>query len=291
VVAPSSPVLAREGLDDGVAVLRSWGLEPWVLPNVLARRGHLAGGDESRLDDLHRALRDPDVRGVFVARGGYGVTRLLDRIAWDTLREDPKVIVGFSDTSALLNAAWNHLDLVTVHGPSVVGLTRQGAQQLSHLRRLLFEPEPPGPIPTDGVRAITEGVAVGPLIGGNLALLTSMVGTPDLPETAGCVLLIEDVNEVPYRLDRMLVHLRRCGVLGDVAGVIVGALTGCEPPGGRPSLTADEVVDDVLGALGVPCVAGLPVGHLDEQVAVPLGARVRVDAAAGEVLLLEPAVS
>lgn len=286
-------MLSREGLAAGLEVLRAWELEPVVAPHCLERLGHLAGSDEHRLSDLHGALSDPSVRAVLAARGGYGVTRLLHRLDWELVRRDPKVIVGFSDISALLNAAWVHAGLVTVHGPSVIGLGRQDGTAAIHLRRLLTSTDPLGrlPDPAGTVRTVRGGTAEGRLLGGNLALLTALIGTADLPDLRGALLLLEDVNEVPYRLDRMLTHLRRAGVLEEVAGVIVGTLTGCLPSVDRPSLTADEVVDDVLGGLGVPCVAGLPVGHIDGQLAVPIGAWARLDAGAGEVEVLEPAVA
>lgn len=290
VVAPSMPVFP-DLLAAGVAALRGSGFRVEVGAHVHAVRGHLAGSDDERLADLNAALRDPGVRAVWAGRGGYGLTRILDGVDWDALAADPKLLVGFSDVTALLHAAWRRLGLVTVHGPSAgrMHLVAEHTDAYRHLLDLVSGRTTPGPLPTLGAtpRGVAPGRAEGRLVGGNLSLLVAGLGTPDQLDTDGAILLIEEVHEPPYKLDRMLTQLRAAGVLARAAGVVVGALVRCDPPRGRPSATADEVVDERLGDLGVPVLAGLPLGHVDRQLALPHGARVAMDADAGTLRLLE----
>jgi muramoyltetrapeptide carboxypeptidase len=305
VVAPSGPV-QDDQLDAGVAQLTTWGYRPVVMPHTRDVHGHLAGTDDARLEDLNAALADPDVRAVWTARGGYGLTRILDRIAWDALAADPKPLVGFSDTTALHLAAWKRLRLVSFHGQFAgrAHLLARYPDAAAHLRSLLAGEVRAGPLPAlDGERpprVVAGGCAEGRLLGGNLTLLTATIGTPWQLDTAGAVLLVEEVGEEPYAIDRSLTQLRGAGLLDDVAGVIVGRFRGCDPVpkvpgrGGVPvapsSATADEVVVERLGDLGVPVLADLPVGHVDRHLALPHGAEVRLDADRG-VLELHGSVS
>lgn len=294
VVSPSSPPFP-ERLRAGLDTLRAWGFEPVVMPHARDERGHLAGLDDDRLADLEAAFADPDLRAVFVGRGGYGSTRLLDRLDWDVLASDPKPLVGFSDVTALSLAAWQRIGLVSVHGPFVGGLPALGGPGVRQLRHLLTDPDPVGPLGGidggKGIHTVTGGTTEGALLGGNLATLCSLVGTADHPDLVGAVVFLEDVNEAPYRVDRMLTQLLRAGVLDDVHGVAVGRFVRCDPPRDRPSLTTDEVLDERLGDLGVPVLRGLPIGHFGRQLAVPVGVRVRLDADRGTLEALEPAVS
>ncbi|MDQ3932681.1 MAG: LD-carboxypeptidase [Actinomycetota bacterium] len=295
VVAPGSPVLSRSRLAAGMQLLRDWGFRPVPMPHLDDVRGHLAGDDTARAADLDRAFRDPKLRAVWAARGGYGSARLLDRLDWEALRRDPKVLVGFSDVTALLAAAWRRLRLVTFHGPFVgqLGDLANDRLRASSLHRLLTDSSAILTLAQGaaGATTVTGGIAEGRLVGGNLALLCSLVGTPDQPDTDGAVLLLEDVHEPPYRLDRMLVQLRRAGLLQRAAGVTVAALRSCAPPADRPSASAQEVIVDLLGDLGVPVLHGLELGHTDGQLAVPLGVRVRLDASARRLTMLEVATA
>ncbi|MDP9022698.1 MAG: LD-carboxypeptidase [Actinomycetota bacterium] len=295
IVSPSSPVVHRDRLERGLAQLRSWGLDPVVFPHADDVHGHLAGTDDDRAADLNAAFRDPGIRAVIASRGGYGVTRILHRLDWAALRHDPKLVVGFSDVTALLLAAWQRLRLVTVHGPFAGRLHLLGGDEESaHLRRLLTDPRPAGMLTRAGdapVETVVGGVAEGRLLGGNLSVLCALVGTVDAPDTDGAILVIEDVNEAPYRLDRSLTQLHRAGVLDHVTGVIVGEMVGCDPPTDRPSLPTAAVVRAAFAGLGIPVVHGLPIGHVDRQLALPLGVRSRLDADAGTLTLLEPATT
>ncbi len=288
IASPSSPVLDRTRLERGLKVLRGWGLSPQVLPQAWALHGHLAGTDEVRAGDLDTAFRDPEVRAVIASRGGYGVTRILDRLDWGALRDDPKLLVGFSDVSGLLLAAWRRLRLVTVHGQFAGRYSLQQPQRLAHLKALLFGAPPGDLLRLDG-RTLVPGQVQGRLVGGNLSLLATLVGTPDQADTRGAIVFLEEVAEPPYRLDRMLTQLLRAGLFRDVAGVAVGTFVDCAPGPDRPSLDVDEVVADRLGDLGVPVITDLPIGHVDHQIALPIGALATLDGDGGTLTLLEGA--
>jgi muramoyltetrapeptide carboxypeptidase len=284
VVAPSGPI-DRAALDRGVAILRDeFGLVVRMRPDVTARRGYLAGDDARRLEEWREAASDLDARALFCARGGYGAMRLLPRLEAPRLLHPPKWVIGFSDATAL-HAALNRAGLVTVHGPlvSTLGLTTPAAR--AHLKALLFgerdlPPASPGAPPPGagcvGTGVIRPGRASGMLLGGSLTLLAHLCGTPWLPPLAGAVLLIEDVDEKPYRLDRYLTQLRLSGALDGVRAVCVGQLTACDHDGERGA----DAVREQIRALGVPAIEGLPVGHEPDNHALPLGSIVAVVAPA-----------
>jgi muramoyltetrapeptide carboxypeptidase len=283
LVSPSGPV-PPDRVEHAVAVLTSWGLKAHVYPHVFKRFGFLGGTDEERATDLNAALNDPQMRGVWCTRGGYGVQRIVDRLDVEAIRTDPKLIVGFSDITALHLALWRRTRLATIHGPVAAQLDK-GPSSLTALGayHAIMTPEP---IRIEADRAEltypvrVAGRASGPLIGGNLSLVAATLGTPDWPDMTGAVLLIEDVNEEPYRVDRMLTQLLRSGALKDVAGVAVGQFTDCGE--------VADVLAERLGGLGVPVLGGLPVGHGEQHVAVPLGTHAELDADAG-VLVIQAA--
>ncbi|CAN5840390.1 LD-carboxypeptidase [soil metagenome] len=284
VVSPCGPVLDHGVLDDSIAVVRSWGLHVVEGAHARAAAGHVAGSDGQRAADLNAAIADPVVRGVWVARGGYGLTRILNRVDWDALATDPKIIVGFSDVTALLVAAWQGVGLVSVHGHFAGPLTAQPVEARDRLRAVLF-----GEVVDVLVGSPLPGAPVGqvtaPLIGGNLTVLAALAGTPDALDAAGCVLLLEEVGEAPYRVDRLLTQLRHSGALDGVVGVVVGAPVACDPPATRPSSTFADVVTDRLGDLGVPVVTDLSIGHMSDQQAVLHGGAVRLDGATGTLTM------
>lgn len=282
VVAPAGkpmPALIARGVE----ILESWGLVVQVAPHVFDEHGYLAGTDENRLADLNGALADRMVRGVFAARGGYGVQRIVDDVDIRAVRRDPKVVVGYSDITSLQARLWRAARLVTIHAPMVNWSDRRtGPDSAEALRAAVMDTEPitvtrdPAE-PSAAVRI--DGVARGRLLGGSLTVLDRAVGTADLPNLAGAILFFEEINEPPYRLDGMLTHLQRSGALRGVAGVAIGQiLNSTAAPGGW---TAAEALTDRLKGLGVPVVGGLRLGHGNGQLTIPLGARATIDAAAG----------
>lgn len=290
VVAPAG-VVDAERLAAGVAVVEQWGLSVELGAAVRARAGYLAGDDASRRADLQRMLDTPEVRAVFCARGGYGSQRLVPDLDLTALVRGPKPIVGYSDATALLGAALR-AGVLAIHGPMVAADLARGLarRSLEHLHALLFDPayrwEAEVPL------AIRPGRATGRLVGGCLSVLVTTLGTPWAPDTRGAILFLEDVNEVPYRIDRMLTHLRQAGCLDAVAGVVFGTMAACRSWDG---IAVADVVRACFADAPYPVGFGLPAGHDPaaagvENLALPLGAHVLLDTEAGRLAALEPAV-
>ncbi|MFD3521104.1 LD-carboxypeptidase [Streptomyces sp. NPDC058653] len=280
VVAPSGPVPA-ERLEAGLDILRGWDLDPVVAPHVLdlhQELAYLAGADEARARDLQDAWCDPTVSAVLCARGGYGAQRMVDLIDWDAVRAaPPKVFVGYSDITALHEAFAVRAGVSTLHGPMVAALTflKDPASQES-LRATLLAPETVRTIGLDTAGALLPGRAHGVTLGGCVSLLAADLGTPHArPSAAGGLLLIEDVEEEPYRLDRILTQLLRSGWLDGVAGVALGSWAGCGPYEAVRTLMLDR-----LGGLGVPVVEELGFGHGPTNLTVPLGVPAVLEASA-----------
>lgn len=301
LIAPAGPLLERDDLVRAQELCRALGYEPVPGEHALARLGYLAGSDEERLADLNGAFRDDSIDAVWCLRGGYGVTRLLDRIDFDALARRPRAVIGFSDITALLAAVTRRAGIVAFHAPPA--RTSMPAFTRRHFTRVLTVAEPAGvleplPQPADvlvpqenRVVTIRGGVAEGALAGGNLTLLQCLIGTPHFPDLDGALLVLEEVDEDLYRIDRILAHLRMAGLLAGVRGVLAGRFTGLERSTGSGAFGLDEVLDHYFGPLGIPAVHGLPVGHIDDQWTLPLGVRARFDADAGTVALMEGAVS
>ncbi|MFJ1707508.1 LD-carboxypeptidase [Kitasatospora sp. NPDC088346] len=282
VAAPAGPP-DPELLDRGTALLESWGLEVTVLPHVRdTHLGHLAGRDADRAADLTAACADPGVRAVFCARGGYGTQRMVDLVDWPRLAAaPPALLIGSSDVTALHEAFAVRLATTTLHAPMpATGAITANPTSAAHLRTVLFEPERVTGLPLTGPQLV-PGTARGRIAGGNASLLAASVGTPTAFPPDGCLLLLEEVGEEPYRLDRILTQLLRAGVLHRAAAFVLGDFTDCGPPHEVEALLADR-----LGGLGVPVACGLPAGHGPLQLTVPLG--VRAELAAGSLTLLEP---
>ena len=279
-VAPAGPP-SHDGATGGIALLESWGLGVRLMPAALAGHpsGFLAADDDRRLADLEAAFGDDKVAGVFCLRGGYGSQRLLDRLDMAPLVRHPKAVVGFSDLTALHVALGQRAGLMTFHGPNLAGDLRRIAQAgASSLHRALFGGEPE----TIVGEPLWPGRVRAPLVGGNLTVLSTLCGTPDALDADGAILLLEDVGEAPYRLDRALTHLRRAGVLDGVAGLAFGTFADC---GGRPGeATPLDVAAAHAQELDVPAVANLPLGHGPEQRTVLLGAPAELDATAGSLV-------
>jgi len=297
IVAPAGPV-DPAALKEGVARLQSWGYRTLLGSSVIARHGYLAGTDSERAADFNAVWGNPDVAAVICARGGYGVMRMLEHIDWDTVRAHPKFLCGFSDITALHVAMEKEAGLVTFHGPMAAAFgeatayNTQGLQ--SALRRTSVYGTIPWPEPAPGSPSrvtLRHGTAEGRLAGGNLTLLCSLLGTPWEPDFTDRILVLEDVDEAPYRVDRMLTQLRLAGLFDGVAGIVFGDSPTCmHGPEGRPSLTLLEVLEEVLGSLRVPVVYGFPCGHTAYRATIPLGTWARLDTSMGTLTVLEPAL-
>jgi muramoyltetrapeptide carboxypeptidase len=297
VLSPAGPVRDREAFEEGLKRLRRWGLRPTPSKHVLESFGFLAGQDAGRLADLQAAISDPAVRGIFCARGGYGVTRILDQIDFGPLACDPKPIVGYSDVTALLAGAWNSAGLVGFHGPMVLSDGFDAATEELQ-RTLLFEPASRRTLPPDASgtppHVMNAGVAEGPLVGGNLSILAALQGTPHAPRSAGAIVFIEDTDEAPYRIDRMLTQLVQARFFDGVAGVVAGDFANASAPAGTDATDLDWVLHDRLGRLKVPVAHGFPFGHRSRSWTLPVGVRARLEAPdrakTPKLVLLDPAV-
>jgi muramoyltetrapeptide carboxypeptidase len=290
LVAPAGPV-APEAVDRAVERVRDWGWEPRLGRHARGRRGYLSGTDEERASDFNEALRDPGVDAIWCLRGGYGTMRVLAEIDWAVLAARPRPVIGFSDNTAL-HLAIQRRGIVSFHAPHPATADFP-AFSAELLRRSLTVPEPAGPLPFPAASAgraetLRGGAAEGPLVGGNLSLLAATLATAVSPRTDGAILFLEEVGEAAYRVDRLLTQLRLAGVLGRVAGVAVGAFTDAESTADAPEIAG--VIEDRLGDLGVPVAIGFPFGHVADNWTLPLGVRARLDADAGTLTLLEPAV-
>jgi muramoyltetrapeptide carboxypeptidase len=301
LIAPAGPLLERDDLTRAEALCRALGYEPVVGRNAYNHHGYLAGTDEERLFDLNQAFLDPGLTAVWCVRGGYGVTRLLDRVDYTAIARRPKALIGFSDITALLNAVSSATGVVTFHGP--VARASMPAFSRAHFEQVLTQSDPPGRlqrveepagvlVPQESrIVTLRGGSAEGPLAGGNLTLLQCLIGTPWFPDLTGAILFLEDVGEQLYRVDRVLAHLRAIGALQRLAGIIVGRFTDLDRAGRDGAFGFDQVLTTYLVPLNIPVAYGFPIGHLDAQWTLPLGVRARLDADAGEVDLLEPAVA
>jgi muramoyltetrapeptide carboxypeptidase len=284
------------------ATIAGFGLVPKVAPHVTARYGYLAGNDRMRADDINAMYADPAVRAVFAIHGGWGSARLLPFLDWETIRGHPKLLVGFSDITALHLAFAARAGFPTIHAPNAAN----GWQEMSRnaFQSLAFQAETPlfrnpdaaalDPLAQERWRttAIRPGKAAGTLVGGNLSVLCSLVGTPWLPPFEGRILFLEETGEAEYRIDRMLTQLGEAGILGKAAGIVFGQCTRCTS--GTPDytgFTVPQLLAQHLAPLGVPAFHGANIGHVANQWAMPEGVRAEIDASAGTIQVLEPAVA
>lgn len=271
IAAPASP-FDPEVLRRGIEVLRAMGFETVVPEGVFARRRHLAGPDAERAALLQNLWLNERVDAVLCARGGYGCLRILPMLDYDALAAQPKPLIGFSDVTALHAAVGERCGLVTFHAPLATTLAAASERTLESFRAALLSGEPQifqleGGAPLSG-----SGTAAGPLCGGNLTTLCHLVGTPFMPDLSGGILFLEDRGEAPYRVDRMLTHLKLTGGLAGVRGVVLGSFEGCG--------TAEEIRSVVADCLdpGLPVLSGLAAGHTDPNLTLPMGADAVLDA-------------
>jgi muramoyltetrapeptide carboxypeptidase len=299
LIAPASYTFDLWRLDDAAARIEALELVPKFGKHVRGRRGFLSGTEEERLGDLHAMFADRQVAAVFCLQGGYGTPRLLDRLSYDLIRANPKILIGYSDVTGLHLAIGKKTGLVTFHGPNALGHWTERTIEL--MKKALFVPEPIGVVtnpeekepmnPEYRLRTVAPGTARGRLVGGNLTLISATMGTPYEIDTRGRILLLEDIGEAPYRIDRMLVQLRLAGKLQQAAGIVFGTCSDCGPDKSsfELSLSLSEVLDELLGSLGKPVLAGLLFGHTREKATIPFGVEAELDAAGKKLTVLESA--
>lgn len=301
IVAPASATFQSLDITIVRESLAALGLKVKVGAHVLARHGYLAGSDKDRAADINECFRDSSISGVFAIRGGWGSSRVLPYLDYDAIGRNPRVLIGYSDITALHLAIHAKTGLVTFHGPN--GLGRWDAWSLEYFKRVLFEAEAvlmenPSKLsdrnaltPTEHrTQTITPGTARGRLLGGNLTVLTAILGSPYVPSFDGAILFLEDVGEDLYRVDRMFTQLKLAGVLDGVRGLVFGTCAECGPGEGFASLTLEEILADHVKPLGVPAWFGAMIGHQMPQWTVPVGADAEIDATKTTIRLLAPAV-
>lgn len=301
LMAPSGSASDPARVEASIRALECFGLRVKASPHCADARGYLAGEDAARARELEAAFADPETAAVFCLKGGYGTPRILDRIDYGIIAAHPKAFIGYSDITALHVAFLQRAGLATIHGPmpSSDMIPDFDPDSRASLERTLFGGEA---VPAPGVSgypqalrnpggrpftALSGGVAEGLLVGGNLSLLAAAMGTPYALNAEGKIVFIEDVDEAPYRIDRMLTQLRLAGVFEACAGVVFGAWTRCEPSAGKRSLSIDEVIRDIVLPCGKPVLAGVEAGHCAPTLTLPLGVRWRLDADSAELTLLE----
>jgi muramoyltetrapeptide carboxypeptidase len=294
IVAPANPWANRGDYLRSVEALERWGLKVKPGPHVDDRHGYMAGRDEDRAADVNAAFVDPDVRAVFALQGGYGSQRLVRHLDRDALAANPKLLCGFSDITILHLALQSWANSITLYsnGAMGVGAAEHEVPEFNkqHLHRALFSAEPFGEIPRNPddpyIRTITRGVARGRLTGGCLTLVERTLGTPIEIDTRDRILFFEDLDINTYSIDSLLTHLRDAGKLEQAAGIVFGDTKG-KQSGNTQELSTEDVLEEVLGPLGIPVIYGLPVGHEKHHATVPIGAEAILDADAGTLTVTE----
>lgn len=296
VVAPASAVGSDDGLDRAEWWLKGMGLVPKFGLHAGDRFGYLAGTDENRAADINAMYRDPEVKAVFAVRGGWGGARILPLLDWEAIRNHPKLFVGFSDVTAIHLAFAARAGYATIHGGNATSSWPR--EEWESLWRLAFAGERVtlgGPDVESAVgrpgSTLHGGKARGRLLGGNLTIISTLMGTGWMPDLKGAVLFTEDVNEAEYRIDRMFAQLKLAGVLDGLAGIVFGQCTECATtdPDYR-GFTVDQVIDQYLAPLGIPAFTGANIGHIRNQLCLPSGAPVEIDGDARTLRLLDPIV-
>ena len=294
LIAPASPVSAEQ-LDAAIKSVRLMGLNPVLFPSAAMSHGYLAGPDQTRSADVNRAFADPTINGIFCLRGGYGVTRILNEIDYPMIKETPKLILGYSDITALHIALNQLCSLATLHAPMPArGWETLDPVTLGSLAENLFSPVPAGRIPAiegQPIETIHPGIASGPIIGGNLSLVAAALGSPFEINTKDKILFLEEVEEKNYKVDRSLTSLALAGKFRDCAGIILGTWADVGDPDLEPdrNLTLHQIFDEVIKPFGKPTINNFRAGHIYPQITIPLGTAVRLDATNGTVEFLEAA--
>lgn len=273
LVAPASP-FSDEKLETAIQQVESLGFKTFTSKRIRNQYGYLAGKDKDRLADLHEMFERPEVKGIWCVRGGYGSARLLPDLNYKLIKRYPKAIIGYSDITALLNGIFQETGLIGFHGPVAVSNFNDYVKEQFSSMLMDGKKSHAIPIPDKtAIEIINHGEAKGRLVGGNLSLLSAMVGTGYLPKIKNKILFIEEVGEKPYRIDRMLTQLLQALPLEKAAAILLGTFSGCEARANDYSLTLSETLKDRLGHLDIPVVYGLPIGHIDKQCFLPIGAK------------------
>ncbi|QED38910.1 LD-carboxypeptidase [Antarcticibacterium arcticum] len=300
IVSPSSAIFESEPYEIAIETFEAMGLKVKLGKFVNNRYGHLAGTDEERAGELNEMFKDPEIHAIIALRGGSGAARILDKVDYQTIAKNPKIFVGYSDITALHMAIYTKTGLITFHAPLAVSTWNNFSYPL--FRKIIFEgemalfenPVDKGPnltVTKNRIRTISPGVATGELLGGNLSVLTGIMGSQYFPQQwENKILYLEDVGEQIYAVDRMMSQLQLGGVLNKISGFVFGKCTDCKPGSGYGSLTLEEVIDYYIKPLGIPAYSGAMIGHIDDNSTIPNGLKVQLNADKGTLQMLSPAV-
>ena len=291
LIAPGSPI-GKKRLETSVSNLSALGLQAIYSESILDEYGYLAGTDTVRMRDIHTYFNDPQVKAIWCVRGGYGTTRLLPYLDYKMIRRHPKILIGYSDITALIQAIYKKTGLIGFHGP--MGASTFDDYNINGLKSILMEPKDHVVIPypskmQDDTYVIHHGEATGTLIGGNLTLVCSLVGTSFEMCFKNKIVFLEDIGEKPYRLDRMITQLLQTG-LNKANAIVLGVFDDCDADPGDHSLSLKEMFKDRLSNLGIPVIYGLPFGHIKNQCTLPIGLKAKISTSKAELSLLESAV-
>lgn len=287
IVTPASP-LTQERIQKGIALLEGEGYKVALSENIFASDAYLAGGDITRAKDLMEAFEDPEVAMVYCSRGGYGCARLLPHLDFDKMASSGKLFAGFSDVTTL-HLALNRRGLPTLHAPMPITLNTDREPWVYESLKNALKGDGQTPPDAPKGKMVTGGSAEGVVVGGCLCLLCDSIGTAEALETQGKILIIEDVDEAPHRVDAMMTHLLNCGLAQECAGIVIGEMTRSDdkPDDGIGGKPWREIVNDRLGDLGIPLMIDYPFGHAANMLTLGLGVRARLDAEAGTLTYLE----
>lgn len=291
ICAPAGAIRDLSEIHEFTQILKDLGFRVKVSAHASGKFGYFSGEDKERAEDFMDFIKDEEIKGIFALRGGWGCARMLPHLDFDVIGRNPKVIVGFSDITTLLNAISSRTGIVTFHGPS--GNSSWNEYSINYLSRAVMQIKPvfyrnngsDAPIVT-----YRSGKASGQLYGGNLSVIVSLIGSEFLPDWKGKILFLEDVNEEPYRIDRMLTQLELAGVLKDVSGVVLGGFRKCEPEEADRSFSLEEVFEFHFGNRSYPVYYGAQIGHIQNKFTLPVGLEAEMDADAGTILMTYPAV-
>jgi muramoyltetrapeptide carboxypeptidase len=300
LIAPGSFISVDE-LKDSIENIEKLGYKVFYNERILSKSGYLAGTDESRVEEIHSMFVDKKIQGIICARGGYGCSRILPMLNYDFIKNNPKALIGYSDITALLNGIYTETGLVTFHGP--VGISSLNEFSMTYFNEVLVHPEKELVLisengedekSSNGIKTIVSGKAVGELVGGNLSVLNSLIGTKYDFNGEGKIIFLEEIGEEPYRIDRMLTQLIQSGKFDKAAGIAMGVFKDCEPKEKDPSFSTSfslmEVLFDRLSNLNIPVIYGMSFGHIKNKFTIPIGIKAELDTISQTLTLLENAV-
>lgn len=290
LIGASSPT-KQERIDPSIKAMEALGLEVVLGESCRANHGFLSGSDELRASDINEMFKDKSIKGIFAIRGGYGASRILDMLDYDMIQKNPKIFAGYSDVTALHSVLNERCKLITFHTPMASTEFYKGVDEytMDYFKRNIFTNEPLGILKNpegQEIKTLVSGMAIGQLVGGNLSIIASSMGTPYELNTKGKILFLEDVDEYPYKIDRMLLQLKQCGKFRDAAGIILGAWTDCEAKEGDNSLSLMEVFEELIVTENKPTIYNLACGHCMPTISLPLGAEVKIDGYKNQITVL-----